>query len=121
VFETILGETSASRDGVCKPSLRPCRAHLGGWPGVVCAWGSVRRVARVERRELGQEWLAGPFGLLDEEVQGGEEAFGGGSIQRAASGFDGVALAVGVEVAKGFAVGETGRWSRATWCSPGTR
>lgn len=54
----------------------------------------------------GQGQLAEPFGLLAEEVQSGEEAFGGGSIQRTAAGFDGVALVVGVEVAEGFAVGE---------------
>lgn len=55
---------------------------------------------------MGQGRLAEAFDLLAEEVEGGEEAFGGGGVQRAAAGFDGVALAVGVEVAEGFAVGE---------------
>ena len=50
--------------------------------------------------------MAELFGLLAEEVQGGEEAFGGGRIQRAAARFDRVALTVGVEIAEGFAVGE---------------
>jgi len=60
----------------------------------------------VEQRGLRLGQLAEPFGLLAEEIQRGEEAFAGGGIQRAAAGFDGVALAVGVEVAEGFAVGE---------------
>lgn len=55
---------------------------------------------------LRQGQLAELFGLFAEEVQGGEEAFGGGGVEGAAAGVDGVAFAVGVEVAEGFAVGE---------------
>lgn len=54
----------------------------------------------------GHRQLTKSLGLLAEEVQRREEAFGGGCIQRAAAGFDAVALAVGVEVAEGFAVGK---------------
>jgi hypothetical protein len=48
--------------------------------------------------------LAEQLGLLAEEVQGGEEAFGHGGVQRDA--FEVVGFAVGLEVAEGVVVGE---------------
>ena len=60
----------------------------------------------MERRGLRQGQLTEPFGLLAEKVQGGKEALGGRGVEGTAAGFDRAALAVGVEVAESFAIGQ---------------
>jgi hypothetical protein len=58
------------------------------------ASGSVRHVVRVDgivRFRPGDGQLAERLGLFAEEVEGGEKAVGGGRVERAVAGFDGVA------------------------------
>lgn len=71
------------------------------------ASGSVRHGVRVDGAGWpGHAHLAEFLGLFAEEVEGGEEAFGGGGVEGAAAGLDGVAFAAGMDLAEGFAVGE---------------